>query len=116
MPLSLTRYARVLRTGHSDITSQLSNKIRKVVIPGLDNLKRLSCEGIDLSPAFKALDSLTKTASSFERTISLSRRDDLATINKKLIKVCQLLNRSLCRIGGIFGEDPFFPGYLPYME
>jgi len=116
LPLSLTRYARVLRVGHSDISSYLSEDMRKVAIPGFDQLTRISGDALDFSQAFAALNSFTRAASSFEKAISSSTDRDAGAINGVLVSACRILNRALCRAGGIFGEDPYFPGHLAYAE
>gem|GEM_PF-615889 len=116
LPLSLTRYARTLRVGHTDFGPPLSNDLRKVVILGLDQLKKISSELLDFTSVITALDSFAKAAAYFERDLSSPEHVKLFAKNKRLVKTCGILNKSLCRIGGVFGEEPLFPGFVPYLE
>lgn len=114
LPLSITGYARVLRVGHSDVTTYLSSDIRKATMPGINQLRGICCEEVDFGPLEAAIDSLSKSAGHLEKEFSST--DELGEKNQRLLTACQILNRGFCRGGGVFGEDPMFPGYLSYLE
>jgi len=116
LPLSLTRYARILRAGHTVVSSHLSIELGRISTPGFDQLKRLAGSLLDLDDAIKALDSFSRAAGSFERRLSLAGEGDYQKLNESMLSACGMLNKSLCRTGGILGEDAMFPGYLQYSE
>lgn len=115
LPLSLTRYARILRAGHTVVSSHLSIELGRVSTPGFDQLKRLSGRILEMDDAIAALDSFSRAAGSFERKLGAAG-DDFQALDAKLIGACRSLNKALCRTGGILGEDAMFPGYLQYSE
>lgn len=114
LPLSLTRYARIIRMGHTGLTSHIMGELVKKTVPGLEQLKRVSGELLRFDRALAALDSFSTASADFERKIAFA--DDAGRLNSTLLSVCNILNRSLCRTGGLMGEDPMFPGYLEYIE
>jgi len=114
LPLSITGYSRVLRVGHSDVTTYLSSDMRKATMPGINQLRGIRCEDVDFDILEAAMDSLSKSAGRLEKVLSDS--SEVERYNPLLLTACQILNRGLCRGGGIFGEDPMFPGYLLYLE
>jgi Peptidase family M28 len=116
LPLSLTRYARILRTGHSVVSSHLSVELGRVATPGLDHLKRLTGRILDLDSAVAYLDSFSKAASAFERYLSTAEECESSKDNLRLLATCFSLNKALCRTGGVLGEDAMFPGFLQYTE
>ncbi len=116
LPLSLTRYARVLRAGHSVVSSHLSIELGRVATPGLDHLKRLTGRILDLDSAMESLDSFSKAAGAFERYLSTAEECESSKDNLKLLATCFSLNKALCRTGGVLGEDAMFPGFLQYTE
>lgn len=116
LPLSLTRYARILRTGHTVISSHLSIELGRVSTPGLEQVKRLAGRILDVDAAVAALDSFSKAVGPFERYLLTAEGGEVAKDNLKLLATCSSLNRSLCRTGGVLGEDAMFPGFLQYSE
>ena len=116
LPLSLTRYGRILRAGYTVVSSHLSITLGRVSTPGFDLLKRLIGKSIDVQDAIDALDSFSRAAGSLERELSSADEDAVVDLNRKMLKACNLLNGSLCRTGGILGEEALFPGFLQYYE
>jgi Iap family predicted aminopeptidase len=116
LPLSLTRYARILRTGHSVVSSHLSKELGRVATPGLEHLKRLTGERLELGAAMDALDSFSKASGAFERYLSTAEECESSKDNLRLLATCFSLNKALCRTGGVLGEDAMFPGFLQYTE
>lgn len=116
LPLSLTRYARILRTGHSVVSSHLSIELGRVATPGLEHLKRLSGRILELDSAIESLDSFSKAAGAFERYLSTAEECESSKDNLRLLATCFSLNKALCRTGGVLGEDAMFPGFLQYTE
>ncbi|MEM3038058.1 MAG: M28 family peptidase [Thermoplasmata archaeon] len=116
LPLSLTRYARIIRMGHTGLTSHIMGDLCKESVPGLEHLKRVSSGLLDFNQAFVALDSLSVAAADLERRLSAADDDAVEDLNSKLLGACNVLNSALCRTGGLMGEDPMFPGYLEYIE
>ena len=116
LPLSLTRYARITRAGHTGVSSHLSQDICKVTTPGIEHLKRVSGGLLDFEDAMKALDGFARAAADFEKKLSSSEGDELEDKNSTLLETCNILNASLCRAGGLLGENAMFPGYLEYLE
>jgi aminopeptidase YwaD len=116
LPLSLTRYARILRTGHSVVSSHLSIQLGRVSTPGIEQLKRLAGRMIAVDGAMDALDSFSRAVGAFERYLLTAEESEMLKDNRKLLATCSSLNRALCRTGGILGEDAMFPGFLQYAE
>lgn len=116
LPLSLTRYARIIRMGHTGLTSHIMGDLCKESVPGLEHLRRVSSGLLDFDKAFAALESLSIAAADFERRISSADGDAASKLNSTLLGTCNILNSALCRTGGLMGEDPMFPGYLEYIE
>jgi len=116
LPLSLTRYARILRMGHSGLTSHIMGDLFKETVPGLEHLKRVSGELLSFDRAFSALEAFSMAAADLERKLALADDSSVDSLNSKLLGACNILNRALCRTGGLMGEDPMFPGYLEYIE
>jgi len=116
LPLSLTRYARILRTGHSVVSSHLSIELGRVSTPGLEHLKRLTGRILELDSAMESLDLFAKAAGAFERYLSTAEECESSKDNLRLLATCFSLNKTLCRTGGVLGEDAMFPGFLQYME
>lgn len=114
LPLSITWYSKVLRVGHSDVTTYLSSDLRKATMPGINQLRGICCEEVDFGSLEAAVDSLSISAGQLEK--ALSNPDEVERYNPLLLSACQILNRGFCRGGGVFGEDPMFPGYLSYLE
>ena len=116
LPLSLTRYARILRTGHSVVSSHLSIELGRVATPGIEHLKRLTGKILELDAAMDSLDSFSKAAGAFERYLSTAEECESSKDNLRLLSTCFSLNKALCRTGGVLGEDAMFPGFLQYTE
>jgi hypothetical protein len=116
LPLSLTRYARILRTGHSVVSSHLSIELGRFATPGIEQLKRLSGKILEFDGAMEALDSFSKATGAFERYLLTAEECESSKDNLRLLGTCFSLNKSLCRTGGILGEDAMFPGFLQYTE
>ena len=116
LPLSLTRYARILRTGHSVVSSHLSIELGRVATPGIEHLKRLSGKILEFDAAMDALDSFSKATGAFERYLLTAEECESSKDNIRLLETCFSLNKALCRTGGILGEDAMFPGFLQYTE
>jgi hypothetical protein len=79
-------------------------------------VKRLAGKILDIDEASVTLDSFSRAAGTFERSLASAGEDDFADLNDKMLKACNALNSALCRTGGILGEDAMFPGYLQYIE
>jgi hypothetical protein len=116
LPLSLTRYARILRTGHSVISSHLSVDLDRASTPGLAYLKRLSRGALKLDSAIESLDLFSKAAGAFERYLSTAEGCESSKDNLRLLATCFSLNKALIRTGGVLGEESMFPGCLQYAE
>ena len=116
LPLSLARYGRILRAGHTVVSSHLSMSLGRVTTPGFDLLKRLVGKSINIDEAIEALDSFSKAVGSLERALSCAEDGDYPVLNKKMLKASNVLNAALCRTGGILGEEAMFPGFMKYYE
>lgn len=114
LPLSLTRYARIIRQGHSGIRTQLTEHLRSVNTPGIDQLKKISGKSLEFGELYSVLDSLAISAAGFEKYISEAAEGIFPDINQKLVETCVKLNAGLCRTGGVMGEESLFPGFLAY--
>lgn len=116
LPLSLTRYARIIRMGHTGLTSHIMGDLCKEFVPGLEHLKRVSSGLLEFDRAFAALEALSVATADLERRISNADGSAVEKLNSILLRTCGILNSALCRTGGLMGEDPMFPGYLEYIE
>ncbi|MDH4122856.1 MAG: M28 family peptidase, partial [Thermoplasmata archaeon] len=117
LPLSLTRYARILKMGHKGISSHLSPDIMEVHASGIEHLKRIGGDTVNFDMALRTLEEFARTAAQFER--EFARTDDegsIARMNRILLDACSDLNSGLCKSGGVLGEDAMFPGYMEYVE
>ena len=116
LPLSLTRYARILRAGHTVVSSHLSIELGRISTPGIEQVKRLAGKILDLEEALATVESFSRAAGSFERQLKSADEKNYVELNDRLLRACSMLNKALCRTGGILGEDAMFPGYLQYSE